>query len=225
MPPGTKAGVFIIKHRNAWGIILMGMVFFMIGRLFRLNPSFSAALYHENVSTKVLCNGSHSEGRYAYVFYASDDAYACSALVNMARLKKTLPEDVDLIMVAFESVSSAIRDVAVHRLGGLVYDTSSFGMEYDMGAPIGQYLHYRHCFLKFLAFLLPNDKYRRLIMLDSDSLILRAPHHLFHLPDELPLAVPSAYWLRPQFVGVTNWLMSVMCRENLRRANGRGEER
>lgn len=79
-----------------------------------------------------------------------------------------------------------------------------------MGFPIGSNEGgYRHCFLKFLAFLLPSEKYRRLIMLDSDSLVLRAPHHLFHLPDELPLAVPSAYWLRPQFISVTNWLMSV----------------
>ena len=148
--------------------------------------------------------------RCAYVFYASDNAYACSALVNMARLQKTLPRGVDLIMIAFDSVSTSIREVATERLGALVHNTSRFGKEYDMGVPIGQHREkYHHCFLKFLAFLLPSETYRRLIMMDADSLILRPPHHLFDLPDELPLAVPSAYWLRPHFVSVTNWFMSV----------------
>jgi hypothetical protein len=145
----------------------------------------------------------------AYVFYASDDTYACGALVNMARLQKTLPRDVDLIMVAFDSISNSIREIATQRLGALIYNSSSFGKEYDMGFPIGRHQHYRHCFLKFLAFLLPRETYLRLIMMDADSLILRPPHHLFNLPDELPLAVPSAYWLRPQYISVTNWLMSV----------------
>jgi len=108
-------------------------------------------------------------------------------------------------MIAFDSVSSAIRDVAVHRLGALLYNASNFGKEFDMGFPIGSNEGgYRHYFLKFLAFLLPSETCRRLIMLDSDPLILRAPHHVFHLPHELPLAVPSAYWLRPQFISVTS---------------------
>ncbi|TFJ82793.1 hypothetical protein NSK_005869 [Nannochloropsis salina CCMP1776] len=47
---------------------------------------------------------------------------------------------------------------------------------------------------KFLAFLLPTTIYRRLILLDADCLILRAPHHLFELPDEIPYAAPKAYW-------------------------------
>ena len=186
----------------------------MAARPSAFNPSFSTMLATENVASRAMREDrgfvNHTTWRYAYVFYASNDAYACSTLVNMARLQKTLPENVDLVMIAFDSVSSPIRDVAVHHLGALLYNTSSFGKEFDMGFPIGSNEGgYRHCFLKFLAFLLPSEKYRRLIMLDSDSLVLRAPHHLFHLPDELPLAVPSAYWLRPQFISVTNWLMSV----------------
>ena len=162
------------------------------------------------VPSTTVGNTNGIEKRCAYVFYVSDDAYACSALVNMARLQPTLPRDVDLIMIAFDSVSTSIREVATERLGALVHNTSSFGKEYDMGIPIGQHREkYRHCFLKFLAFLLPSETYRRLIMMDADSLVLRPPHHLFDLPDELPLAVPSAYWLRPHFVSVTNWFMSV----------------
>jgi alpha-N-acetylglucosamine transferase len=208
MPPVRKA------RKLLWGLFIATISLIII-RPFAVNPFFSVFLPVEILSSQATYNdrsdGKHTVGRYAYayVFYASNDAYACSALVNVARLLRTLPEDVDLVMIAFDSVSLLIRDVAAQRLGVLVYNTSSFGEEYNMGSPIGgDKGKYRHCFLKFLAFLLPNT-YRRPIVLDSDSLVLWAPNHLFHLPDELPLAIPSAYWLRPHFVSVTNWLMSV----------------
>lgn len=99
--------------------IILGIVLFMAARPSELNLSFSTMLTTENVASRAMCNdrefANHTAGRYAYVFYASNDAYACSALVNMARLHKTLPENVDLVMIAFDSVSSAIRDVAVRR--------------------------------------------------------------------------------------------------------------
>lgn len=211
MPPVGKACVLLCG-------IFIGIILSVITRPLTVDPSFML-LASENFSSRTSCkdrdNGNHTVGRYAYVFYASNDAYACSALVNMARLQRTLPEDVDMVMIAFDGLSLAIRDVATHQLGALIYNTSSFGKEYDMGFPIGKYDGvYRHCFLKFLAFLLPSDTYLRLIVLDSDSLVLRAPRHLFQLPEELPLAVPSAYWLRPQFVSVTNWLMSVSLQQS-----------
>lgn len=152
--------------------------------------------------------------RYAYVFYVADDAYACGALVNMVRLREAdggLPGNVDLVMVAKDgAVSTAILEIAKRKLGAIIYPSSSFGPDADMGVPKGGLAHYyRDCFLKFRAFLLPSDVYERLILIDTDSLILRPPHHLFKLPAELPLAAPSAYWLRPQYVSVTNWLLSV----------------
>ena len=210
MRPWSRAGAL-----NAWSAwFLISIALLAISSPLILHSTSLVSLGAQNdfeaVPPTMVGNTNGIEKRCAYVFYVSDDAYACSALVNMARLQPTLPRDVDLIMIAFDSVFTSIRDVATKRLGALVHNTSNFGKEYDMGIPIGQHREkYRHCFLKFLAFLLPSETYRRLIMMDADSLVLHPPHHLFDLPDELPLAVPSAYWLRPQFVSVTNWFMSV----------------
>ena len=57
-----------------------------------------------------------------------------------------------------------------------------------------------------MVFLLPQDVYRRV---DADSLMLRPPSHLFHLPEELPFALPQEYWLLPDEDKLTSWFMSV----------------
>ena len=149
--------------------------------------------------------------RYAYVFYAAENQYACSALVNMARLKKFgLPRQVDLIMIVHKTVSAEMCQIAQETFGALIYDTKSFGEESHMGSPIGTHSgYYQHCFQKLMVFLLPSEIYRRVILLDADSLILRAPHHLFQLPSELPFALPKGYWLRPKEDKLTNSFMSV----------------
>jgi alpha-N-acetylglucosamine transferase len=153
--------------------------------------------------------------RYAYVFYAAEDMYACSALVNMARLKRFgLPPNVDLIMIAHDTVSMAIQQAAQEKFGALIYETKSFGEETRMGSPIGSHSgYYQHCFQKLMVFLLPDDVYRRVILMDADSLILRPPYHLFQLPDELPFALPKGYWLRPVEDKLTSWFMSVSRRK------------
>lgn len=151
--------------------------------------------------------------RFAYAFYVSNDAYGCGALVNMARLIEVgggLPPAIDLIMIAKDgAVSDRILSIAEKEMHAKIYFASGFGPDVDMGTPVGVHTHYRDCFLKFLAFLLPADTYRRLILIDTDSLVLRPPNHLFHLPDELPIAAPKAYWLGPDQHIVTDWLLSV----------------
>ena len=163
----------------------------------------------------------------AYVFYASNDAYACGALINMARLRRLdggMPEGVGLILLASDVVSSSIRDIATNQLDGMVYNLSSFGGEYHMAPSDGHSPHYSDSFAKFLAFLL--TPYKRLIVMDADSLILRPPHHLLALSELTPYAAPKAYWYenathlqdtafwkvpglktRPDFL--TTWLLSV----------------
>lgn len=193
-------------------VIVAGFMASLIGSLWvllSLGPSVS-----NQKSSQATTLATARAPRYAYVFYVADDAYGCGALVNMARLREAeggLPDNVDLVMVAKDgAVSESILEKAEHELGGIVYPTSSFGEGADFIAPVGGLSgYYNDCFLKFRAFLLPPDVYQRLILIDTDSLIIRPPHHLFRLPDELPLAAPSAYWLRPTYVSVTNWFLSV----------------
>lgn len=147
--------------------------------------------------------------RFAYVFYATNDGYACSALLNMMRLRRLedgLPSNVDLILIASNTVSHEVRRTATEHVGAKVFNASSFPPQ--MVKPLGKYSHfYTESSNKFLAFLLPNTTYRRIILLDADCLVLRPPHHLFMLPDEIPFAAPKAYWYwnRPQFQDTAFW--------------------
>ena len=96
--------------------------------------------------------------RFAYVFYAANDPYGCSALVNMARLRRLgggLPSNVDLVLIASDKLSSSIARAAVERTGALVYNASSFPLH--MAAPLGKFAdYYRDSVDKFLGFLLPS---------------------------------------------------------------------
>jgi alpha-N-acetylglucosamine transferase len=140
--------------------------------------------------------GAYNKRRCAYVFYAANDGYACSAIVNMMRLRRLgegLPSDVDLILIASDGLSKEIRHVAIETAQAYVYNATSFPAQ--LPQPLGHMSgYYNESGNKFLAFLLPTTIYRRLILLDADCLILRAPHHLFELPDEIPYAAPKAYW-------------------------------
>ena len=74
--------------------------------------------------------------------------------------------------------------------------------------PLGKFSeYYQESSNKFLAFLLPNTTYRRIILMDADCLILRPPNHLFELPDDIPYAAPKAYWYwnNPQYQDTAFW--------------------
>lgn len=155
-----------------------------------LNPSSNLS-----ASTMALVQ-SRDLRRFAYVFYATNDGYACSALLNMMRLRRLedgLPSNIDLILIVSNAVSREIRHTAIEDVGAKVFNASSFHPQ--MVRPLGKYSHfYTESSNKFLAFLLPNTTYRRIILMDADCLVLRPPHHLFDLPDEIPFAAPKAYW-------------------------------
>jgi len=59
-------------------------------------------------------------------------------------------------------------------------------------------------------------------MLDSDSLVLRALQSRLLPSGRIATPVPSAYWLRPHFISVTNWLMSVSAHQGIQRRLGEG---
>lgn len=146
--------------------------------------------------------------RYAYVFYAATDPYGCSALVNMARLRRLgegLLPATDLILIASDKLSPSIARAA-ERVHAVVYNSTSFPLQ--LAAPVGRSAsYYQDSFNKFLGFLLPSNVYRRIILMDPDCLIFRSPHHLFELPDHIPFAAPKAYWYwnNPQYHDTAFW--------------------
>jgi len=104
----SRAGA--LKAWSAW--LLISIVLLAISSPLILHStslvSLGAITDFETVPLTTVGDTNRLGKRCAYVFYVSDDAYACSALVNMARLQETLPRDVDLIMIAFDSVSPSI---------------------------------------------------------------------------------------------------------------------
>lgn len=120
-------------------------------------------------------------------------------------LPTTAPH-VDLILIASDELSPAIRRTAIEIVGAKIFDASSFRSQ--MTPPLGKFSeYYRQSSNKFLAFQLPNTTYRRLVLMDADCLILRPPHHLLELPDEIPFAAPKAYWYwnNPQYQDTAFW--------------------
>jgi len=124
---------------------------------------------------------------YAYVFYATSDEYACSALVNMERLR------------GFHTP---------HKIYALV--TDKVAREYTQAmedlnvtvsvTPPPQHPHSRanlkeESLLKLLAFKMHHiDRdLRRVIVLDADQFIYHPLDSLFALPST-DLAAPRAYW-------------------------------
>ena len=183
---------------TAAALVLVGHHRILVGLLGTANPMAS-----------FLSSGPSGPTRFAYVFYAANDPYGCSALVNMARLRRLgggLPSNVDLVLIASDKLSPSIARAAVERIQARVYNASSFPLH--MAAPLGKFAdYYRDSVDKFLGFLLPANVYRRVILLDADCLVLRPPHHLFELPDEIPFAAPKAYWYwnNPHYQDTAFW--------------------
>jgi hypothetical protein len=183
---------------TAAALVLVGHHRILVGLLGNANPMAS---FLSSVPT--------GPTRFAYVLYAANDPDGCSALVNMARLRRLgggLPSNVDLVLIASDKLSPSIARAAVERIDARVYNASSFPLH--MAAPLGKFAdYYRDSVDKFLGFLLPANIYRRVILLDADCLVLHPPHHLFELPDEIPFAAPKAYWYwnNPHYQDTAFW--------------------
>lgn len=128
--------------------------------------------------------------RRAYAFYAANDEYMCSALVNIYRLQilNTPTEIIYTIIIPDNYKPNPRYQMAADRLGARLTLVPPL-----LGPTLNGY--YRDCMAKLYVFNLTD--YDRIVYLDSDSLILRPLHILFDLPDAAWLAAPRAYWLDP----------------------------
>ncbi|KAF2151656.1 glycosyltransferase family 8 protein [Myriangium duriaei CBS 260.36] len=141
---------------------------------------------------------------FAYVFYATEDTYACSVLVNIDRLQNKLKVDYPIYVLATEALSQPYLEA---------FKKKNVIVSIQQVPPLaeGSAGYYRDCLVKLLAFKMHhvNAHLKRVIMMDSDQLVLKNLDHLFTGLPEVDLAAPRAYWLGKEVVSSTLMVISL----------------
>ncbi|THY08896.1 nucleotide-diphospho-sugar transferase [Aureobasidium pullulans] len=129
---------------------------------------------------------------YAYVFYATQNTYACSVLVNIRQLKDVFETKYRIHVLITNEVSlsyvEALEDsgatVSLQAAPALANGTEGAG-------------YYQDCLLKLYGFRMHqiDTSLKRVIVMDSDQLVLRNLDYLFEDKIEADLAAPRAYWI------------------------------
>lgn len=125
---------------------------------------------------------------FAYVFYATQSDYACSVLVNIDRLQNLFNTTHRIIVLVRPDLASPYL-TAFTRLNATVIPYSPPELRDEQ---IG---YYHDVLLKLVAFRLHHyiPSLKRILVLDSDQLILQSLDHVFDLPP-VDVAAPRAYW-------------------------------
>jgi hypothetical protein len=181
------------------------------GRFFHRGDSEPIS-HWQSVPLSTALNNSKTPSPNAYVFYATSDTYACSALVNIDRLRNfATPHRIVLI------VNSDVSDAYLSAFMSLNVTV----IEHEVPPlPDGGIPYYESCLLKLVSFnihnLIPKDQapLDRVLVLDADQLILKPLDHLFLLP-EVDLAAPRAYWLPESISKLTSTLMCIKLSDQL----------
>jgi hypothetical protein len=144
---------------------------------------------------------------FSYVFYATNDDYACSALVNVYRLQTLFHTTARIVLLATSSVSDPFLAAFAARNVTVIIEEAP---------PLadGSVDYYQDVLLKLVSFKLHHfdPSFKRIIVLDADQLILRPLDDLFGLP-EVDVAAPRAYWIGKDAASST--FMLVMLSERL----------
>jgi len=116
----------------------------------------------------------------------------CSVIINLDRLDRAGADPrIKRVVIIPSSFTPKPRHVAAlsARAARVVLVPPSPGPDADA------YGFYRDCMSKLVVFALTD--YERVVFLDGDSLVMRAPDALFDLPAAVELAAPRAYWIDP----------------------------
>jgi len=130
---------------------------------------------------------------YAYVFYATQDTYACSVLVNIHQLQivhKT-PHRIFVLIT---------KDISANYISALSSTGATLSLQNPPALREGTEgnVYYKDCLLKLFGFKMHHidPSLKKAIVLDSDQLIVKSLDHLFHMDDlDVDLAAPRAYWI------------------------------
>ena len=126
---------------------------------------------------------------YAYVFYATRAEYACSVLINIERLNSIFHTQHRIIVLVKPTVDSEyLSRFTAQNATVIPYEPPP--LEND-DVP-----YYADVLLKLVAFRLHQyiPSLTRVLILDSDQIILQSLDHVFSLP-ATDLAAPRAYWI------------------------------
>ena len=125
---------------------------------------------------------------YAYVFYATAPDYACSALVNIARLQSFHTPHRIIVLVSPSLSSTFLTAFTSRNVMVVPYEPPPHPSD---NAP-----YYHDVLLKLVGFRLHHyiPSLSRVLILDADQLILQSLDHVFDLPP-VDVAMPHAYWL------------------------------
>ena len=125
---------------------------------------------------------------YAFVFYATKAEYACSVLVNIDRLNSIFQTKHRIIVLVKPTISSEyLSRFTAQNATVIPYEPPPL---YDNDDP-----YYTDVLLKLVGFRLHQyiPSLKRILILDSDQIILQSLDHVFSLP-AADLAAPRAYW-------------------------------
>ncbi|KAI4212695.1 MAG: hypothetical protein LQ351_004586 [Letrouitia transgressa] len=126
---------------------------------------------------------------FAYVFYATSAEYACSALVNIVRLQSVFHTRHRIVVLVHPDLSASyLTAFASHNAIVIPYQPPRLTGKANP--------YYHDVLLKLVAFRLHHfvSGLKRILILDSDQLILQSLDHIFSLP-QVDIAAPRAYWL------------------------------
>jgi xylan alpha-glucuronosyltransferase len=134
--------------------------------------------------------------RFAYAFYATNDAYAVAALV-FARLLQQLGirRDVDLLTLHLR-VSRPLVE-AMTAVGITPRRVPRLGSRSASPLRLARRSPFRDSLTKLRVFELA--EYDRVVFADVDAIPLKPLDYLFELPLSTAIAAPSAYWLPQPF--------------------------
>ena len=128
---------------------------------------------------------------YAYVFYATEAQYACSVLINIDRLNNIFHTNHRIIVLVKPTLSSEyLSRFTAQNATVIPYEPPPLRDE-----DVRFYTYYRDVLLKLVGFRLHQyiPSLKRVLILDSDQIILQPLDHIFSLP-AADLAAPRAYW-------------------------------
>lgn len=150
-----------------------------------------------------------TDAGFAYIFYATSISYACSALVNIHQLQE-LSSTVPIHVLASEKMSQAYID-AFTAAGVTVH------VEKTPKLPLYPGDYYEDCPLKLVVFKMHklDPSLKRVLLFDSDQLILKHFDNLFSDIPAVDLAAPRAYWLSSKEAGFSSAFMLINLSDRL----------
>lgn len=156
------------------------------------------------IPTNVAPPATQEKSPYAYVFYATEDSYACSVLVNIQRLQDLLHTEHRIFVLASHDVSPEYITLFEQR-------NVTVSMQTPPELADGSAWYYKDCLLKLFAFKmhLIDPSLKKVIALDSDQLVLQNLDHLFKNTIDVDLAAPRAYWIAKDAISSTFMLIQL----------------